>query len=79
MAQNAQEKIVSPKGIAVYPWLNRPDTKFSADGDFKVTLKVSADEAARLGADLTPLGAEKAGNADYVKMNKDSLKEWGAM
>ena len=23
--------------------------------------------------------AEKAGNADYVKMNKDSLKEWGAM
>lgn len=23
--------------------------------------------------------AEKANNADYVKMNKDSLKEWGAM
>lgn len=23
--------------------------------------------------------AEKAGNADYVKMNEDSLKEWGAM
>ncbi|ETN96306.1 DUF2911 domain-containing protein [Zhouia amylolytica] len=23
--------------------------------------------------------AEKAGNADYVKLNKDSLKEWGAM
>ncbi len=23
--------------------------------------------------------AEEAGNADYVKMNKDSLKEWGAM
>jgi len=25
------------------------------------------------------VGAEEAGNADYVKMNKDSLKEWGAM
>lgn len=24
-------------------------------------------------------GAEEAGNADYVKMNKDSLKEWGAL
>lgn len=24
-------------------------------------------------------GAEEAGNADYVKMNKDSLKEWGGM
>lgn len=23
--------------------------------------------------------AEKAGNADYIKLNKDSLKEWGAM
>ena len=23
--------------------------------------------------------AEEAGNADYVKMNKDSLKEWGAL
>jgi hypothetical protein len=22
--------------------------------------------------------AEKAGNADYVKMNKDFLKEWGS-
>lgn len=24
-------------------------------------------------------GAEAAGNADYIKMNKESLKEWGAM
>lgn len=24
-------------------------------------------------------GAKKANNADYVKMNKDSLKEWGAL
>ena len=24
-------------------------------------------------------GAEKAGNDDYIKMNKNSLKEWGAM
>lgn len=45
MAQSNQIKIVSPRGTAIYPWLNHPDTKFSADGDFKVTLKVSADEA----------------------------------
>ena len=48
MAQNTQIKIVTPRGIAVYPWLNRPDTKFSPDGDFKVTLKVEAKEAAPL-------------------------------
>lgn len=38
-------KIVSPRGIAVYPWLNRPDTKFSPDGDYKVTLRVGAADA----------------------------------
>ena len=48
MAQNTQIKIVTPRGTAVYPWLNRPDTKFSPDGDFKVTLKVGAEEAAPL-------------------------------
>ncbi|MFN4763487.1 DUF2911 domain-containing protein [Gillisia sp. Q332] len=29
-------------------------------------------------AKLSLAAAEKAGNADYVKMNKDYLKEWGA-
>ena len=48
MAQNNQIKIVSPRGIAVYPWLNRPDTKFSQMGTFKVTLKVAAEDAAPL-------------------------------
>ena len=48
MAQNNQIKIVTPRGIAVYPWLNIPDTKFSADGDFKVTLKVPAEDASPL-------------------------------
>lgn len=45
MAQKNHIKIVSPRGTAVYPWLNRPDTKFSADGDYKVTLKVAAADA----------------------------------
>ena len=45
MAKNQRVQIVSPKGTAVYPWLNRPDTKFSDDGEYKVTLKISAEEA----------------------------------
>ena len=52
MAQNNLQKIVSPRGIAVYPWLNSPDTKFSPDGDYKVTLKVEAEAAAPLIAKL---------------------------
>jgi len=45
MAKNQRVQIVSPRGTAVYPWLNRPDTKFSDDGEYKVTLKIPAEEA----------------------------------
>ncbi len=39
----------------------------------------SGDKAGAIKAAQTSLAlAEKAGNADYVKMNKDSLAEWGA-
>lgn len=37
--------------------------------------KKGAIDAARKSLEV----AEAAGNADYVKMNKDSLKEWGAL
>ncbi|NAS12965.1 DUF2911 domain-containing protein [Poritiphilus flavus] len=37
--------------------------------------KKGAIEAAKRSMEV----AEAAGNADYVKMNKDSLKEWGAL
>lgn len=41
--------------------------------------KVGDKKAAIETAKKSLAGAEAAGNADYVKMNKDSLKEWGAM
>lgn len=30
--------VTTPKGIAQYPWLNEPDTKFNLDGDYKTNL-----------------------------------------
>ena len=40
----------------------------------------SGDKKAAIATAKKSLAAsEEAGNADYVKMNKDSLKEWGAM
>lgn len=36
----ARTKITSPKGIAVFPSLNKPDTKYNPDGEYKVTLKL---------------------------------------
>lgn len=35
-------------GIAKYPKLNEPDTKFKAEGEYKVDLRVLADDAAPL-------------------------------
>jgi hypothetical protein len=41
-------RIVTPAGIAVYPWLNKPDTKFNPEGVYKISLRVAATEAAPL-------------------------------
>lgn len=41
--------------------------------------KAGKKKSAIAAAKASLAGAEAAGNADYVKMNKESLKEWGAM
>jgi hypothetical protein len=38
------QNIVSPKGIAVFPRLNKPDTKFVAEGEFSVKLKMDIND-----------------------------------
>lgn len=50
--------------------LRQKSLVYAAAGD-----KVGAIKAAK----ASLVDAEKSGNAGYVKMNKDSLKEWGAM
>jgi hypothetical protein len=42
------EKFITPKGVAVFPWLNRPDTKFNPLGEYRIKLRLSGDEAAPL-------------------------------
>ena len=46
----SKTKFTTPKGIAIYPWLqpDRPDTAFDSGGKYKVSLKMSE-------ADATPL------------------------
>lgn len=53
-----------------YWWLRQQSLIKAKAGDKKGAIKA---------AKASLEGAEKAGNADYIKMNKDSLKEWGAM
>ena len=35
----------TPKGIAQYPWLSKPDTKFSEEGEYKVNVILGKEEA----------------------------------
>lgn len=48
MSKPKSETKISPKGIFVYPCLNRPDTKFDEAGIYSVKLKLSAEEAKSL-------------------------------
>jgi hypothetical protein len=41
-----RERFVTPEGIAIWPRLNAPDTKFDADGVFSVKLKWAGDDDA---------------------------------
>lgn len=35
----------TPKGVAQYPWLSKPDTKFSEEGEYKVNLILPKQDA----------------------------------
>lgn len=35
--------LVTPKGVAKFAWLNKPDTKYKAEGEYHVTLAFDAD------------------------------------
>ncbi len=63
-------KAVEMQGDNAY-WMLRKKSLIQADLGMKKEAIATAKRSLA--------SAEKAGNADYVKMNKDSLKEWGAM
>ena len=56
-----------------------PDAFWMARRQSLIYAKMGDTKGAIAAAKKSLAAAEKAGNADYVKMNKDSLKEWGAM
>lgn len=60
-------KVISPKGIAKYPSLIRPDTRYNAEGVYKTGLIVSADEAADLRAQLEEEFINEFGKAKLAK------------
>ncbi|SHF57471.1 Protein of unknown function [Salegentibacter echinorum] len=67
-----------------YAWVNKaiemgnPDTYWMLRKKSLIAADLGKKEEAIAAAKKSLAAAEKAGNQDYVKMNKDSLKEWGA-
>ena len=61
------ERFVSPKGIASYPYLTKPDTKFNPEGEYKVSLIVAGDDSSKIIALLTE--KHKAAVAQVKKEN----------
>jgi hypothetical protein len=62
-------RITSPKGIAKYPWLSRPDVQFNTDGVFKVNLLIPEAEAVGLCSALDNAAAAALADAKAKAKN----------
>jgi hypothetical protein len=48
MSKTKTPRYTTPVGIAQYPYLTKPDTKFNPEGEFKVNLEINAEDAAEI-------------------------------
>jgi hypothetical protein len=64
----------TPKGIAQYPWLSQPDTKFSEEGDYKVNLILSKQEAIPILKQINEVYAENI-SKETKKANGKEIKK----
>lgn len=45
MSKPKTPRYTTPAGIAQYPYLNKPDTKFNPEGEYKINLEIDAEDA----------------------------------
>jgi hypothetical protein len=69
MSNQNKERLTSPAGLAKYPRLNTPDTKFKKEGQFKVTLQLDASDDAEFISQIESL--EKAAAVEAKKNPKN--------
>jgi hypothetical protein len=69
----ATKTITTPAGIARFPSLNRPDTKFSEVGVYKVNLEMSSEDAEPFIKQIEALFAEFLADKKR-ELKKDKLK-----
>lgn len=64
---------ISPAGIAVYPWLNIPDTKFDPDGVFSTKIVINKEDAKKMSDVIKPL--MNGGKHNPLKKELDDQQE----
>lgn len=67
------ESIVSPKGLASYPFLNKPSTKFKPEGEYSVKLVFTPEDGAKL-VDQVKAIFRDAYKEQCALLKKDKLK-----
>ena len=60
---------MSMSGIAVHPWLFKPDTKYDANGVYNASIRVPIEEAKDMMNELAQVFKEWAGKAPVKKEN----------
>jgi len=79
MAEKRQ-LFVTHKGTAQYPWLNKADTQFDAEGVYKTNLLVPQDQAKELIDQLTQIASDEFGKkASGARMPYKIDEETGMM
>lgn len=75
MAKKQKVLVATPRGVAVFPTLHTPDTKFDADGVYKIDLKLSGADAQEFQAKVD--GWHRESIAAAKKENAEKAKEKG--
>lgn len=73
MSNKKFELMVTPAGVAVYPRLTKPDTKFNPDGEFKLKLRLAEEDAAKVIAKIDAIHKENV--AAVLKQTKKKPKD----
>jgi hypothetical protein len=71
-------KLVTPKGVAQYPWLTKADTKFNPDGIYKIDLLLQVQEATNLTNKLIAYAKEQFPKGSPKLPFKSELDDSGA-
>lgn len=69
------ERFVSPKGRFIYPWLTTPDTKFDAEGVYRLKLAVPAAEAGDL-VEALEAKYEENRTGNKAKVREEGSRPW---